>query len=99
MAIDMRLYRQTRDVRMSLPQGEMIALTRKDQGMSQKRLGEAVGYSQSIISRIETSRLGIDPDKAAAIAVAQNNPQTLDRCCYECPVSEARKKIQPKPAA
>ncbi|TLM98027.1 helix-turn-helix transcriptional regulator [bacterium] len=99
VAIDMGLYRKTRDVRMSLPLGEMIALTRKDQGMSQERLGEAVGYSQSIISRMETGTFDVDPSNMAAIAVALNSNQILNRYCYECSVCEAKKKIQPKPAA
>jgi transcriptional regulator with XRE-family HTH domain len=93
-------YRQTRDVRMSLPMGEQIALTRQDQGMSQERLGEAIGYSQSIISRMETGTLGVDPNDVAAIAMALNSPALLNRYCdYECAVCEAKKKIQPRPAA
>lgn len=99
MVVTLDKYKQTRNISLSLPFGEVIALSRKNQGMSLERLGESIGYSQSIVSRMETGGLEIEPDSVASMARALNDPKILDRYCFDCPVSAAKRKMQPKPAA
>ncbi len=94
MVVILDKYRQTRDISLSLPIGEEIALARKNQGMSQERLGEAVGYSQSIISRIETGSIDVTPAVMAAIVMALNNLSLRARYCSGCPMSAVKTKIR-----
>lgn len=82
--------------------GERVANARRNQGISQERLGEMMGYSQSIVSRQETGRLTFSPGDAARVARALNNPRLLEHYCLECPAARTYKKMmltRPKPAA
>ncbi|MCL6479619.1 MAG: helix-turn-helix transcriptional regulator [Peptococcaceae bacterium] len=82
--------------------GEMIAVVRQNQGLSQERLGEMIGYSQPNVSRLESGALDITPVIMAAVAVALNSLQLLNRYCSGCPVMAAKsrleRKIRPKAA-
>jgi len=97
MIVDISKYRKSV---VAIPFGEQVANARKDQGLSQEQLGEATGYSQSIVSRKETGTLPITPGDAGRIARILNNPRLLERYCLECPAARTWKMLtQPKPAA
>ena len=97
MIVDISKYRKSV---VTIPFGEQVANARKDQGLSQEQLGNATGYSQSIVSRQETGRLTFSPGDAARVARALNNPRLLERYCLECPAARTWKMLtQPKPAA
>ncbi|MGB9903492.1 MAG: helix-turn-helix domain-containing protein [Desulfotomaculales bacterium] len=101
MVIDLDRYRKTRRLSESISFGEWVAIARKNQGLTQEQLGDRIGYSQPVVSRMETGALDIWPDDAAAIAEALNNPDLLEKYCSRCPVCRAMEKLarQPKPAA
>ena len=95
-------YRQTRNANESIIYGEWVSIARKNQGMTQGELGDRIGYSQSIVSRMETGKLDIWPEDAASIAVALNNSVLLKRYCQQCPVCKTMKdmdQLKPRPAA
>jgi len=101
VVVDLARYRKARRLLESISFGEWIAIARKNQGLTQAQLGERVGYSQPVISRMETGVLDIWPDDAASIAVALNNPELLHKYCNQCPVCRTMEKLvrRPKPAA
>ena len=99
---DLERYRHTRNANESIIYGEWVSIARKNQGMTQGELGDRIGYSQSIVSRMETGKLDIWPEDAASIAVALNNSVLLKRYCQQCPVCKAMKdmdQLKPRPAA
>lgn len=100
--ININRFRDTKGKAVSIPFGERVANARKNQGLSQEQLGNATGYSQSIVSRQETGRLTFSPGDAARVARALNNPRLLEHYCLECPAARTYKKMmltRPKPAA
>ncbi|MGB9804087.1 helix-turn-helix domain-containing protein [Desulfofundulus sp.] len=103
MVISLEKYRKTRQLRASveITIGERVAIARKDQGLTQEELGWRVGYSQSVISRMETGAAEITPGDMAAIAKALGNPALLETYCSTCPVCRAAVEMSswPKPAA
>jgi predicted transcriptional regulator len=103
VVISLEKYRQTRKVRASveIPLGEQIQIARKNQGLTQEELGWRVGYSQSVISRMETGAVEITPGDMATIAQVLANPELLEHYCAACPVCHAAVKMNtwPKPAA
>lgn len=94
MVVDLNTYRKTRKVALSIPFGERVATARKNQGVSQERFGEEIGYSQSIISRLETGALEWDPEVAASAAQALNKPSLLEFYCDECPVCKCHNRLR-----
>ena len=64
MVVDLARYRKARRLLESISFGEWIAIARKNQGLTQAQLGERVGYSQPVISRMETGVLDIWPELA-----------------------------------
>jgi len=102
MVVNLNKYRKTRKVQKSVEIGigEWISITRKNQGLTQDRLGQSVGCSQSVISRWETGEVPIGADDLAAVALALNSPDLLKKYCMQCPVAQAMRDItRPKPAA
>lgn len=103
MVISLDRYRKTRNVRASIEitLGERVAIARKNQGLTQEELGWKVGYSQSVISRMETGVVEISPQDIVAIARALGNPSLLEHFCSACPVCRAAVEMSswPKPAA
>ncbi|MFA5383959.1 MAG: helix-turn-helix transcriptional regulator [Eubacteriales bacterium] len=102
MVYDLGKYRSTRKVVDSIIYGEWVSIARKDQGMTQEELGDRIGYSQSIVSRMESGKLDICPGDSANIAVALNNVGLLRRYCQQCAVCKAMRdmeQLKPRPAA
>lgn len=102
MVYNLSRYRDTRKVSDSIFYGEWVSIARKNQGMTQEELGDRIGYSQSIVSRMETGKMDIGSDDAACISVALNNSGLLKRFCQQCPVCKALRdmdQLKPRPAA
>ena len=95
MVIDLDSYRKTRKVALSIPFGERVKIAREDQGKSQEQLGFEVGYSQSILSRLEKGRLEWTPETVAKTALVLNKPVLLEYYCDECPVCICYRKMKP----
>ena len=72
--------------KLAVPLGALVADARRDQGLSQTILGERVGFSQSVVSRMETGGVHIEPEVIAAIAGALGSPGLLNEYCNHCPV-------------
>ena len=94
MVVDLNTYRKTRKVALSIPFGERVAIARKDRGISQERLGEEIGYSQSIVSRLETGALDWEPEAVVGVAEALGKPSLLEYYCDECPVCKCHNKLR-----
>ena len=73
--------------------GERVANARRNQGISQERLGEMMGYSQSIVSRQENGKLVFSPVDAARAARVLNSPGLLEQYCSDCPAAKAYKEL------
>ena len=102
MVFNLSIYRKTRKANESILYGEWVSIARKNQGLTQKGLGDKIGYSQSIVSRMESGKLEFSPDDAANTGVALNNNGLLKRYCQGCPVYRALRiigQLNPKPAA
>ena len=95
MVIDISKDRKTRRVALSIPFGERVAVARKNQGWTQDKLAAFIGYSQSIISRMESGVLEFKPADAAAAARAIGNSQLLEHFCSDCPVATAYRQLRP----
>lgn len=67
MVVSLNIYRKTRKVELSIPFGERIAITRQNQGLSQKELGDRAGFSQGEISKMETGHSPIGCEKAISL--------------------------------
>ena len=101
MVIALNKFRQHQVSKSSISVGEWVSIARKNQGLTQEVLGEAIGCSQALISRMETGQAAICPDDIAAIAGALGDSGLLERFCAQCPVCRAAAKIGkwPRPAA
>lgn len=93
MVVDLKTYKKTRKLAVSIPFGEHIALARKNQEKTQIWLATRVGCDQSVVSRWETGALDVQPADAADIAEILNNPALLKHYCTECRVNQAYLKM------
>lgn len=102
MVFKLSIFRKTRKADEAILYGEWVSIARKNQGLTQEELGDKIGYSQSIVSRMESGKLEFSPDDAANTGVALNNNGLLRKYCQGCPVYKALRIIEhlkPKPAA
>lgn len=96
---DLRLFRKTGSLELSIPLGERIAIARKNQGMTQEEVAMKVACDRSVVSKWECGKLPVQPADLAKLSEVLHAPDLLGYFCNECPVCKAVVKMQPKPAA